>query len=361
MKIATVIGARPQFVKAAAVSRLLAARDGDCELLIHTGQHYDPEMSAIFFSDLGIPEPACNLGIGSGGHGDQTGRMMISLEPVLLRERPDLLLVYGDTNSTLAGALTAAKLQIPVAHVEAGLRSFNRRMPEEINRELTDRLSRWLFCPTPAAVNNLANEGIRHGVIHTGDVMFDVHLLFAELAEKRSTVLADQGLRAGEFFLATLHRAENTDAPGRLRGLFAALGDLGLSSIANVLGAIKYAKYMALGPDDIVLTVATDGAEMYHSEIEIARANQFAGGFSEVEAAQAFGQHLLGAATDHVSELTRFDRERIFNLGYYTWVEQQGTRLSDFDARRDQGFWDGLMDLVPIWDAMTEDLNAAVS
>ena len=228
MKIATVIGARPQFVKAAAVSRLLAARDGDCELLIHTGQHYDPEMSAIFFSDLGIPEPACNLGIGSGGHGDQTGRMMISLEPVLLRERPDLLLVYGDTNSTLAGALTAAKLQIPVAHVEAGLRSFNRRMPEEINRELTDRLSRWLFCPTPAAVNNLANEGIRHGVIHTGDVMFDVHLLFAELAEKRSTVLADQGLRAGEFFLATLHRAENTDAPGRLRGIFAALGDLGL-------------------------------------------------------------------------------------------------------------------------------------
>ena len=227
MKIATVIGARPQFVKAAAVSRLLAAREGDRELLIHTGQHYDPEMSAVFFSDLGIPEPACNLGIGSGGHGDQTGRMMIALEPVLLGERPDLLLVYGDTNSTLAGALTAAKLQIPVAHVEAWLRSFNRRMPEEINRELTDRLSRWLFCPTPAAVDNLAGEGIRQGVFHTGDVMFDVHLLFAELAEKRSTVLADQGLLPGEFFLATLHRAENTDAPGRLRGIFAALGDLG--------------------------------------------------------------------------------------------------------------------------------------
>ena len=163
-------------------------------MLIHTGQHYDPEMSAVFFYDLGIPEPACNLGIGSGGHGDQTGRMMIALEPVLLGERPDLLLVYGDTNSTLAGALTAAKLQIPVAHVEAGLRSFNRRMPEEINRELTDRLSRWLFCPTPAAVDNLAGEGIRQGVFHTGDVMFDVHLLFAELAEKRSTVLADQGI-----------------------------------------------------------------------------------------------------------------------------------------------------------------------
>ena len=227
MKIATVIGARPQFVKAAAVSRLLAAREGDRELLIHTGQHYDPEMSAIFFSDLGIPEPACNLAIGSGGHADQTGRMMIALEAVLLGERPDLLLVYGDTNSTLAGALTAAKLQIPVAHVEAGLRSFNRRMPEEINRELTDRLSSWLFCPTPAAVDNLANEGIRQGVFHTGDVMFDVHLLFAELAEKRSTVLADQGLRPGEFFLATLHRAENTDAPGRLREIFAALGDLG--------------------------------------------------------------------------------------------------------------------------------------
>ena len=139
------------------------------------------------------------------------------------------------------------------------------------------------------------------------------------------------------------------------------LGDLGLSSIANVLGAIKYAKYMALGPDDIVLTVATDGAEMYHSEIEIARAKQFARGFSEVEAAQAFGQHLLGAATDHVSELGRFDRERIFNLGYYTWVEQQGTRLDHFDERRDQRFWDELMNLVPIWDALIEDLNAAVS
>ena len=227
MKIATVIGARPQFVKAAAVSRLLAARPGDRELLIHTGQHYDRGMSAIFFSDLGIPEPACNLGIGSGSHGEQTGRMMIALEPVLLGERPDLLLVYGDTNSTLAGALTAAKLHIPVAHVEAGLRSFNRRMPEEVNRELTDRLSRWLFCPTPAAVRNLADEGIRRGVFHSGDVMLDVHLLFADLAEKRSTVLADQGLRRGEYFLATLHRAENTDSPERLREIFAALGDLG--------------------------------------------------------------------------------------------------------------------------------------
>ena len=227
MKIATVIGARPQFVKAAAVSRLLAPRPGDCELLIHTGQHYDRGMSAIFFSDLGIPEPACNLGIGSGPHGEQTGRMMIALEPVLLEERPDLLLVYGDTNSTLAGALTAAKLHIPIAHVEAGLRSFNRRMPEEVNRELTDRLSRWLFCPTPAAVRNLADEGIRQGVFHTGDVMLDVHLLFAGLAEKRSTVLADQGLRRGEYFLATLHRAENTDFPERLREIFAALGDLG--------------------------------------------------------------------------------------------------------------------------------------
>lgn len=227
MKIATVIGARPQFVKAAAVSRHLAARPGACELLIHTGQHYDREMSEIFFSDLGIPAPDRNLGIGSGPHGEQTGRMMIALEPVLLEERPDLLLVYGDTNSTLAGALTAAKLHLPVAHVEAGLRSFNRRMPEEINRELTDRLSRWLFCPTPAAVSNLGNEGIRQGVFHTGDVMYDVHLLFADMAEKRSTVLADEGLRPGEYFLATLHRAENTGSPERLRGIFAALGDLG--------------------------------------------------------------------------------------------------------------------------------------
>lgn len=224
MKILTVVGARPQFIKCAPVSREL--RKEHQEILVHTGQHYDREMSDLFFEELKIPRPDHNLGIGSGTHGRQTGAMLAGIEEVILAEEPDLVLVYGDTNSTLAGALAAAKLHVPVAHVEAGLRSFDRRMPEEVNRVLTDHCSDLLLCPTETAVENLRREGITAGVHLTGDVMVDALLQHAEVA-KRSPVLADLGLERGHYRLATVHRAENTDDPARLAAIMRALGDLG--------------------------------------------------------------------------------------------------------------------------------------
>lgn len=214
MKIATVVGARPQFIKAAPVSRELRKRHQ--EILIHTGQHYDANMSDIFFDELHIPRPDYNLEIGSGSHGRQTGAILAKVEEVLLEEKPDALLVYGDTNSTLAGALAAAKLHIPVMHIEAGLRSFNRNMPEEINRVLTDHLARWLFCPTDTAVANLASEGITAGVYQIGDVMYDAFLYNRELALAHSSILDQLNLNPKEFVLCTIHRAENTDDPQRL-------------------------------------------------------------------------------------------------------------------------------------------------
>jgi UDP-GlcNAc3NAcA epimerase len=216
LRLATIVGARPQFIKAAAVSRALAARSDVAEAMIHTGQHFDPGMSRIFFDELGIPEPARHLGVHGGGHGEMTGRMLGALEAALLELRPDAVVVYGDTNSTLAGALAAAKLGIPVAHVEAGLRSFNRRMPEEINRVVTDHLSELLFCPTRAAIENLAREGISAGVHAVGDVMCDATLFAAAMARERSTILARLGLEPGRYAVATLHRAENTDDPAAL-------------------------------------------------------------------------------------------------------------------------------------------------
>jgi len=217
MRVATIVGARPQFIKAAAVSRQLRAAPGCTEVLIHTGQHFDPEMSEIFFAELMIPPPDHNLGIGSGLHGAQTGRMLAAIEAALLEVRPELVLVYGDTNSTLAGALAAAKLHLPVAHVEAGLRSFNRRMPEEINRVVTDHLSEWLFAPTGVAVGNLVREGIDRGRIHqVGDVMYDVALHCAEAARGRGAILDRLGLSPKTYVLATIHRAENTDDRTRL-------------------------------------------------------------------------------------------------------------------------------------------------
>jgi UDP-GlcNAc3NAcA epimerase len=224
MKVVSVVGARPQFIKCAPVSREL--RKSAAEVLIHTGQHYDANLSDVFFRDLDIPAPDHHLGVGSGPHGDQTGRMLKGIEEVLLRERPDVVLVYGDTNSTLAGALAAAKLHIPVAHVEAGLRSYNRRMPEEINRILTDHVASLLFCPSPASVDNLAREGIQEGVHLVGDVMYDSLTLFQEAAEGKSSVLDRLQLRPGKYFLATVHRAENTDDPIRLRGILNALEEL---------------------------------------------------------------------------------------------------------------------------------------
>jgi len=225
MKVVSVVGARPQFVKAAAVSRRLRERHD--EFLVHTGQHYDYEMSGIFFDGLDIPAPDVNLATGSGSHGRQTGAMLAGIEGVLEREQPDWMLIYGDTNSTLAAALAASKLRVPVAHVEAGLRSFNRGMPEEINRVVADRLSAVLFCPSDTAVQNLAAEGIREQVHMVGDVMLDVLRAAESRAdERRSDVLGRFGVREGAFLLATIHRAENTDDRSRFDAILNAINGL---------------------------------------------------------------------------------------------------------------------------------------
>ena len=226
LRVMTIVGARPQFVKAAVVSRAFAdlnARAGTtlvAESIVHTGQHYDANMSDVFFEELRIPKPKAHLEAGSGTHGKQTGVMLERIEKVMLDDRPDWVLVYGDTNSTLAGALAASKLHIPVAHVEAGLRSFNRRMPEEVNRVVADVLSSLLLCPTRAAIRNLANEGVTRNVEFVGDVMYDSVLFHAQ---QSSDVVARLNLKPGEFHLATVHRAENTDHPERLAGIVTAL------------------------------------------------------------------------------------------------------------------------------------------
>jgi UDP-GlcNAc3NAcA epimerase len=225
MKIVTIIGARPQFIKSAVVSRELRAKSIH-ELILHTGQHYDANMSDVFFDELSIPYPDFNLGIGGGTHGQNTGRMLEAIEGILLQEHPDWVLVYGDTDSTLAGALAAAKLHIPIAHVEAGLRSFNRSMPEEINRVLTDHAADLLFAPTDAACRNLECEGISAiKIARGGDVMYDAALHYGALAEQRSTILQQLGLSPYGYALATLHRQENTDSPDRLANILAGLAD----------------------------------------------------------------------------------------------------------------------------------------
>jgi len=230
MKIATVLGARPQFIKAAPVSRAFQTYCADHperpvrEVIIHTGQHYDDEMSAVFFREMSIPEPQYHLGVASGSHGQQTGQMLQRIEEVLLHEKPDGVLVYGDTNSTLAGALAAAKLNIPLAHVEAGLRSFNRLMPEEINRVVVDHFSSLLLCPSQVAIDHLHTEGITAGVHLVGDVMADALSLFSALADSGSDIHERLGLVKGAYLLATVHRAENTDDPERLAGILSAFG-----------------------------------------------------------------------------------------------------------------------------------------
>ncbi len=217
MKIVSIVGARPQFVKAAMVSRSLRGTLGIEELLLHTGQHYDFQMSQVFFDDLDIPAPSLNLEIGSGTHGEQTGRMLMAIERVLAEVIPDGVLVYGDTNSTLAGALAAVKLHIPVFHVEAGLRSFNRKMPEEINRVLTDHASDLLFAPTALASDNLRREGFSSASVHhVGDVMYDAAKYYGEKADERSRILEALNLQPANYVLATIHRAENTDDPERM-------------------------------------------------------------------------------------------------------------------------------------------------
>lgn len=224
MKVVSIVGARPQFIKAVMISRVL--RKNNTEILVHTGQHYDVNMSDVFFKELEISSPDYHLGIGSGNHGEQTGAMLIGVEQVLIEEKPDCTLVYGDTNSTLAGALAASKLNIPIAHVEAGMRSFNRAMPEEINRVLTDHLSSLLFCPSQIAVDNLAKEGIRSGVHIVGDVMADVLKYASPLAGHRSNILERLGITSKSYILVTIHRAENTDNVTRLSNILTAISEI---------------------------------------------------------------------------------------------------------------------------------------
>ena len=225
MKIVSIVGARPQFIKAATVSRVLRANSAIHEILLHTGQHYDENMSDVFFRELNIPLPNYNLEVGSGSHAEQTGMMLKGIEEVLIREKPDCTLVYGDTNSTLAGALAATKLHIPVAHVEAGLRSFNRMMPEEINRIVTDRISDLLFAPTQTAIDNLTREGLAGITCFSGDVMYDSVLYYQDWILRDPTRYQTTGIPE-EYILATIHRAENTDNPENLKNIFLAFSRL---------------------------------------------------------------------------------------------------------------------------------------
>ncbi|MCO5258152.1 MAG: UDP-N-acetyl glucosamine 2-epimerase, partial [Lentimicrobium sp.] len=236
IKIVTVIGARPQIIKAAALSRAIANGFADriTEIIVHTGQHYDENMSQVFFDELGIPKPDYNLGVGSGQHGVQTARMIQGIEEILSKEKPDMLVLYGDTNSTLAGAVAASKMHVPIAHIEAGLRSFNKSMPEEINRIMCDHASTLLFSPTATGFANLLREGFNATarppftidnpkIYHCGDVMYDNSLHFAELAEQKSRILEGLGLETGNYLLSTIHRDNNTDIPERLNAIFEAL------------------------------------------------------------------------------------------------------------------------------------------
>ncbi len=232
MKIVTIVGARPQFVKAAAVSRVI--REKHTEILVHTGQHYDNNMSDIFFEELHIPKPDINLGVGSGSHAKQTADMMVGIEEILLREKPDYLLVYGDTNSTLAGAIAASKIHVPIIHVEAGLRSFNMRMPEEQNRILTDRISKFLLCPTDVAVENLKKEGLTEGVYNVGDVMCDAVLYYSKMLDEKPAKYYFSHLQGlfgavavvDTWYLATVHRAENTDSLEKVKEILDAFEQL---------------------------------------------------------------------------------------------------------------------------------------
>lgn len=240
MKIVTIIGARPQIIKAAALSRAIREEfQHDIEeVIVHTGQHYDENMSQVFFDELGIPEPDVNLGVGSGSHGVQTARMIEGIEKVLIEEQPDALVIYGDTNSTLAGTVAASKIHVPIVHIESGLRSYKKQMPEEINRILTDHASTLLFTPTKAGLTNLEKEGFRvseppyhidnPGVFHCGDIMYDNSLHYASVSDERSNILNELELSPGNFVLGTIHRPSNTDDPENLASIFMALGRISL-------------------------------------------------------------------------------------------------------------------------------------
>lgn len=231
MKILSVVGARPQFVKLAPIAKAIE-KQGAEHIIVHTGQHYDPMLSDVFFRDLGIPDPDEHLGIGSGNHGEQTGKMLIAIEPVLQKYQPDWVLVYGDTNSTLAAAVAAVKLHLPLAHLEAGLRSFNRRMPEEHNRVLTDHAANLLLAPTAVAAKHLSNEGLAKRTVVVGDVMTDVVLQVKEqVKDKPSPIMEEFGFSEGAYRLATIHRPDNTDDKNRLEQILDSLADLDLPTV----------------------------------------------------------------------------------------------------------------------------------
>lgn len=247
-KIVTIIGARPQIIKSAAISRVVSGKFKNdlTEVIVHTGQHYDENMSSVFFEEMNIPKPDYNLNVGSKSHAQQTAEMIIGIEEILLKEKPDALVVYGDTNSTLAGSTVASKLHVPIVHVEAGLRSFNKRMPEEVNRICCDHVSTLLFSPTSIGYNNLKNEGFRTDnvapyssdnpqIYHCGDVMFDNSSYFTNLAKEKATVLQDYGLEGKQFILSTIHRNNNTDEPKRLQSIFKALLEVANSSNKTIV------------------------------------------------------------------------------------------------------------------------------
>lgn len=248
IKIVTIIGARPQIIKAAALSRAIKNKYSKQlkEIIVHTGQHYDANMSQVFFDELGIPAPDYNLNVGSGGHGSQTAAMITGIEEILIKEKPNAIVLYGDTNSTLAGALAAIKIHVPVVHIEAGLRSFNKAMPEEVNRIMCDHVSSFLFSPTKTGLNNLIKEGFKSETLppynannpkiyHCGDVMYDNSLFFSEVAESKTSILEKLKLQKNKFILATIHRNNNTDEPRRLNALFKALNDICKESKVDVV------------------------------------------------------------------------------------------------------------------------------
>ncbi|MEI3597764.1 UDP-N-acetylglucosamine 2-epimerase (non-hydrolyzing) [Oceanobacillus sp. MO10714A] len=251
MKALTIVGARPQFIKACMLSKAFKSYPHIKEIIVHTGQHYDYNMSDVFFKQLDIAEADYNLAVGSGTHGEQTANMLLKLEKLMMSVKPDVVIVYGDTNSTVAGSLAAAKLHIPIAHIEAGLRSFNKKMPEEMNRIITDHLSDYLFCPTDYAVENLNKEGIKQGVYRTGDIMYDTITHFKPFATKHSFLLDNLKLKEKDYYLATVHRAENTDDPTRLKAIFRAFQQLDKVVVLPLHPRTK-SKIMEYQLDDLV-------------------------------------------------------------------------------------------------------------
>lgn len=268
IKIVTIVGARPQIIKAAALSRIIKNKFSGVieEFIVHTGQHYDANMSQVFFEELGIPSPSFNLNIGSASHGKQTALMIQGIEDILFVEKPDFIVLYGDTNSTLAGAVAAAKMHIPIVHIEAGLRSFNKSMPEEINRIMCDHSSSLLFVPTPAGIKNLEREGFsthnqppfssnNPGVFHCGDIMFDNLVYFSNIAEEKCSIIANLNLRNKEFILCTIHRDNNTDIPERLNAIFKAIHEVSVSRNIDVVLPLhpRTAKLLELKLDPTLL------------------------------------------------------------------------------------------------------------